>query len=100
MRLLQPRYQVEDFGLCRHIERRRRFVGDQKLRFAGQRHGDHRTLAHAARILEGVAIQRLFGVGDFHLPQQFDGLGARLSLAHLEVQPQDLGDLVTNGMHG
>ncbi|MNX59107.1 hypothetical protein D3C86_899640 [compost metagenome] len=82
MRLLQSRYQVEYFGLCGDVKRRRRFVGDQQLRFAGQRHGDHRALAHAARILESVTIQRLFGIWNFHLPQQLDGLGPRLCLAH------------------
>ena len=43
--------QVEDLRLDRDVERRRRLVGDQQLRLAGERHRDHRALAHAAREL-------------------------------------------------
>ena len=68
--LLQPGYEIEDFGLGRDVERRRRLVGDQKLRLAGKRHGDHGALAHAARILESVTIYGFFRGGDFHLFQQ------------------------------
>ena len=40
--------QFEQLRLDRDIERRRRFVGDQELRFARERHRDHCALAHAA----------------------------------------------------
>ena len=52
--------QIEDLGLGGHVERGGRLVGDQQLGIAGQRHRDHRALAHAARKLEGVAIDRSF----------------------------------------
>src|SRR5256885_657792 len=39
--------QVEDLRLNRHVERRRRLVGDQHLRRRRQAHGDHRALPHA-----------------------------------------------------
>ena len=39
--------QLQQLRLHRHVERRRRFVGDQQFRIAGQRHGDHDTLALA-----------------------------------------------------
>ena len=56
---LQALQQVEDLGLDGDVERRRRLVGDQQRRVAGQRHGDHGALAHAARqfvrILAGAA---------------------------------------------
>ena len=48
---LQLAHQVEDLQLDRHVQRRRRLVGDQQLRVAGQRHGDHHPLAHPAREL-------------------------------------------------
>ena len=40
--------EVEDVRLHRHVERGRRFVGDQERRLARQRHRDHHPLAHAA----------------------------------------------------
>ena len=46
---LQLRQQVHDLGLDRGVEARGRLVGDQERRLAGQRHGDHGPLAHAAR---------------------------------------------------
>ena len=38
----------QDLRLDRDVERRGRLVGDQQLRAAGERHGDHHALAHAA----------------------------------------------------
>ena len=40
--------QVEDLRLDRHIERRRRFVGDDERGAAGQRHCDQHALPHPA----------------------------------------------------
>ncbi len=40
--------QLENLRLDRHVERRRRLVGDQQARFARQRHRDHHALSHAA----------------------------------------------------
>ena len=45
---LQVLQQVEDLRLDGDVERRRRLVGDQQRGLAGQRHGDHDPLAHAA----------------------------------------------------
>ena len=46
--------ELEDLGLDRHVEGGRRLVGDEQLGLAGERHGDHDPLAHAARELVGV----------------------------------------------
>ncbi len=46
--LLALRQQREHLRLHRHVERRRRLVGDDDARPAGHRHGDHGALAHAA----------------------------------------------------
>ena len=40
--------QRQDLRLDRDVEGRRRFVGDQQQRIAGQRHRDHHALPHAA----------------------------------------------------
>ena len=53
---LQLAQQVEDLRLDRHVERGRRLVGDQQLRLAGQRHGDHHALAHAAGELVRIVV--------------------------------------------
>ena len=49
--------QIEDLRLDGDVERSRRLVGDQQLRLAGQRHRDHRALAHAARELVRVVLE-------------------------------------------
>ena len=45
---LQVAHEVEDLRLDRDVERRRGFVGDEDQWFAGQGHGDHGALQHAA----------------------------------------------------
>ncbi len=53
---LQLAQQLEDLRLDGDVERRRRLVGDQQLGLAGERHGDHHPLAHAARELVRVVV--------------------------------------------
>ena len=55
--------QIEDLGLDRDVERRRRLVGDQQLRLVGERHRDHHALAHAAGELVRIPLTRLRGSG-------------------------------------
>ena len=45
---LEVAQQVEDLRADRHVERRHRFVGDEELRFDGERPGDADALALAA----------------------------------------------------
>ena len=64
--------QVEDLSLHRHVERRRRLVGDQQLRVVQQRHRDHRALAHAPGELVGERLHAQVGVRDADQVQQLD----------------------------
>ena len=68
VRLVLRRLQhLEDLRLDRHVERGRRLVGDQELRLVGDRHRDHRPLAHPARELVRVlrrTAARGFGHAD------------------------------------
>ena len=48
---LELAHELEDLGLDGDVERGRRLVGDEQLGMAGERHGDHHALAHAAREL-------------------------------------------------
>ena len=56
---LQELDELEDLGLDGDIERGRRLVGDQDLGLAGERHGDHDALAHAAREAVRIFVQAL-----------------------------------------
>ena len=49
--------EVEDIALRRDIERRRRLVGDEKLRLLGERHGDHHALLLAAGKFARIAVR-------------------------------------------
>ena len=50
-------HQVQHLRLDGHVERRRRLVGDQQLRIAGHRHGDHHPLPHPARELVRIGAR-------------------------------------------
>ena len=69
--------QLEDLRLDRHVERRRRLVGDQDVRVARERHRDHRALAHAARELVRVVVDARLRVRDPDLAQQLDRAALR-----------------------
>ena len=56
--------QVEDVLLNGHVERRRRLVGDQKIRLAGKRRGDHDALLHSAGELMRIMPVAFGRIGD------------------------------------
>ena len=55
-------HQVQNLRLGGHVQRRRRLIGDKSWA-AGERHGDHGALAHAAAQLEGISVESLSGLG-------------------------------------
>mgnify|MGYP003694400329 CR=1 FL=1 len=57
----RPSQQVEDLRLDRDVERRGRLVGDQELGPAGERHGDHHALAHAAGKIVRIVVDAAAG---------------------------------------
>ena len=83
---------VEDLRLDRHVERRRRLVGDQQLRRARERHRDHHALAHAARELVRIRAQPLAGARDPDALHQLDRAIERLRLGDLAIVRADLLD--------
>ena len=94
---LQALDQVEDLGLGGDVERGRRLVGDQHLRVAGERHGDHRALPHAAGELEGVAVDRGARGSGSRPGAAARWRGPRRSAAGMRhVEPQRLDDLVAD----
>src|SRR5262249_53032736 len=92
--------QLQNLRLNGHVERGGRLVGDQEVRIAGQRHGDHHALAHAARELMRIFLHASLGVGDVHDLQHLDGLVHGVPSAQPLVQPDRLGDLLADGEHG
>src|SRR5436190_15564057 len=91
--------EVEDLRLDRHVERRRRLVGDEQLRLAGQRHRDHRPLAHTARELMRVVGEARVRARDADLVEQLCGPGPRRLAVHAEVRLERLADLPADGQH-
>ncbi len=93
---LQLGHQVEDLGLHRHVQRRRRLVGDQQFRSRRERRRDHHPLAHAAGELVRILPQPPRRVGDPHPVQPLARPRLRRVPRKPQVQPQRLGDLLTD----
>jgi hypothetical protein len=92
----QPLDEVEDLGLDRHVERRRRLVGDDQLGVVDERHGDHHALAHAARELVRVGVHAPSRLGNADEAEHLDGAVARLRLGHVAVGADRLHELVAD----
>jgi len=94
--VLQHLDQVEDLALDGDVERRRRFVGDQELWSAGERHGDHHALAHAAGKLMRIVVETALGIRDTDLVQQTQDLGLRLGCGDVAMAGDRFGDLLAD----
>ena len=102
--LLQVGEEPEDLRLHGHVERGRRLVGDQEVRFVGERHGDHHALTLAAGKLVRIGTKPALGVADADLLKQLKRarLGRRLvqaamHLHHLAHLPLDRVQRVERG---
>ena len=97
--VLQQLDQLEDFGLDRDVERGRRFVRDQQLRLAGERHRDHHALAHAAREPVRILVQARRRGRDAHALQDAQRFGLRLRANEAAMVDQGFGDLEAEGQY-
>ena len=95
----QALHQVDDLRLDGDVERRRRLVGDQQARIAGERDGDHHALAHAAGELVGVGAEPLAGHRYAHGFEQLDRPPSRRGAGELLMAVQHLGQLAADGEH-
>ena len=91
--------EVEDLHLRRHVESRRRFVGDQDARLADEGHGDHDALTHTARELVRVVVDDHLGARHTHTFKDLDGPFESFLLGELLVNAQRLAHLKAD-LHG
>ncbi len=89
----QAAQQLEDLGLHRHVERRRRLIGDEEHRVARDRLRDHGALALATRQLVRVLVERGLRVGHLDLLEKLDRALLRSLRRHVVVRAQRLDDL-------
>ncbi len=93
--------QVEDFGLDRDVERRRRLVGDDERRLAGEGDRDHHALPHAARQLVRIVVHAPAGIRDADRGEKVDRARAGGPAARrTAVDEQRLRDLVADAEDG
>ncbi len=97
--LLHVLQQIEDLRLDGHVERGGGLVGNDELGLAGERHGDHDALAHAARELMRIMMHALFRIGNLHQLQHLDRPGERLLVRQALMDTQAFRDLLADGQH-
>ena len=85
--------QMEDLRLCRHVQRRRRLVGNQQFRVQRQRHRDHRPLPLPAAELMRKRPHQTRRIRQVHAVQQLDDPRPSRRRPELGVDAQHLGDL-------
>ena len=93
---------VEDaqhFELHRHVERRGRLIGDQKVGIGDEHHGDHHALAHAAGELVRIEREDALRIVDAHRLEHRERLLPRLGPRRIGVRPVGLDDLLAHGHH-
>ena len=96
---LHRAHQIEDLRLNGDVERGGRFVGDQELGIAGERHGDHHALAHAARELVWILPRAAFGFGNVDEAQHLDGARRRGGTVEALMKHQRFADLARDTEH-
>ena len=97
---LQADEQVEDLFLDGDVQRGGGFVGDEEARIAGDGHGDHDALIHAAGELMREGAEAGGGSGDADLVEEFDDAGADAVAGNGGVGAQGFGDLPADGVAG
>ena len=97
--LIQADNQLHDLRLNRHVQRGRRFIGNQQVRTARQRNGNHHALPHTAGQLVRVLVEALFRRGNPHQTQHLQRLLTRRLFGQMLMNAQRLADLVADGQH-
>ena len=90
---MQVLEQLQHLRLDGDVERRRRLVGDQKVRVVGERHGDHHPLLLSAGKFVRQGAQAILGFGQADQVEHFQNPVMGIGGAERLVQVQDLGNL-------
>ena len=96
---LQFLHQFQDLRLDGHVQSGGGLVGDEDVGLAGQGHGDHHALPHAAGQLIGILLHALGGLVHAHQGEHLDGAGLGLGALFVRVQTDGLFQLVADGEH-
>ncbi len=91
--LLQGAHELEDLRLHRHIERRRRLVGDEEDGVARNRLRDHRPLTLPPGQLVRIRGEGLLRIGKLDHAKQLDRTLLRGGGGDAEVLAERLDDL-------
>ena len=94
---LMLQHQLENLRLNGHVQRGGRLVGDQQRRIAGQRHGDHHALPHAAGKLVRIIVHARRRIGNADQFQHLDGALERFLLRYALVRQDGLHHLHADG---
>ena len=97
--LTQIAQQLKDLRLNRHIECGGWLICNEQLWFAGECHGDHHALRHAARDLVRVGIGASTRIWNADKLQQLNAAHARRLLIKPLMNAQHLADLVGELLH-
>ena len=98
--LLELAQEIENLRLDSHVECGGGFIGDEDFGVAGERHGDHDALSHAAGHLVRVIVDAGFGRGDADLIEEIDGGGAGIGLVKILMESKDRRDLGADTVDG
>ena len=85
--------ELKNLALDRHVQGRRRLVGDQQPGLAGQGSGDHRALAHATGQLMRVQASHALRLRHPDQSEHLDGPRRRRLTVRAPVHDDGLGDL-------
>ena len=92
--------QLENLRLYRHVERRRRLVGDQHARAERDCHRDQRALACAAGELMRIFVDAPARIRNLHALEQCDRPFARLAFPDRKMRTQHFADLRADRENG
>ena len=88
--------EVENLLLNGDVKGSGGFVGDEEFGFGDEGHGDHDSLAHAARKFVGIAIDAGFRFGDSDFGECGDGSSAGFFSFDSFVEGERFDELVDN----
>ena len=97
---LKSAHKLENLSLNCNVERRCRLVGNEDIGLAGERHGNHNSLAHTARKLVGVLLHTLLGLVYVNETEHFNSAVVRFLLVSVGMEQNCLHKLLADCICG